>query len=256
MPLIAILSALAVLTVWGAIAPRGQWRVLAGWTRRNAYASEPGPLSVGVHRVVAILATVALAFGGYTLWRQYEKALPQAAQPLSALQQMWGAPAPLLVNRVIDSASAVPTGLVAQPVLRYQLVDNSRRSPNYLFGLTPWVPKGALAVGGLVGAAPGPGLSALDTAAIVVQVRGDKNCIPRAVYATEDSATVLLAVYYGRPDTAPGKPPATIADCKPVTSKAQSISVLLPVRLQESVGKRVVHNLDGTAIPAAPSLLK
>ncbi len=256
MPLIAILAALAVLTVWGAIAPRGQWRVLAGWTRRNAYAGEPGPVSVGVHRVVAIIATVSLAFGGCTLWRQYENALPKPAAPPSELQQMWGAPDPLLVNRVIDSASAVPAGLVNQPVLRYQVVDSSRRSPNYLFSLHAWVPKIALANGGLVGAAPGPGLSALDTAAIVVQVRGDKNCIPRSVYATEDSSTVVLSVYYGRPDAAAGQPPATLSDCKPVASDAESISVLIPIRLQESVGNRVVHNLDGSAIRLAPALLK
>jgi hypothetical protein len=255
-PLIAILVSLAVLTVWGAIAPRGQWRVLAGWTRRNPYASEPGPISVGVHRFVSILATLGLGFGGVLLWQQYERSLPQPPPPLSRVQQMWGAPDPVVLDRVIDSVSSVPSDLVAQPVLRYQLVDNSRRAPNYLFDLHDWKLTGPLAVGGILGAEPSAGLSALDTAAVVVQVRGDKNCIPRAVYATEDSTTVIIAVFYGRPDTASGTAPVALNDCKPVTKDSDSTSVLIPIRLQEDIGKRAVRNFNGTPIPSAPLLLR
>lgn len=253
-PLIAILVALAVLTVWGAIAPRGQWRVLAGWTRRQPYASEPGPISVGVHRIVAILATIGLAIGGLVLWQQHEDSLPKPPKPLTALQQMWGAPDPLVVDRVVDSVSALPSNLVAQPILRYQLVDSSRRAPNYLFDLQDWTPKSGLT--GVVGAQPSPGLSALDTAAIVVQVRGDSRCIPRAVYATEDATTVIIAVFYGRPDAAlSGSTPVALNDCTPATTVAKSISVLIPIRLQEAIGKRIVHNFDGSAIAKAPGLL-
>lgn len=228
--------------------------MLAAWTRRDPYASEPGPVSVGVHRFVAIVATLGLGFGGVMLWQQYKSSLPQPPPPLSSLQQMWGAPDPVVVDRVIDSVPSIPSTLVAQPILRYQLVDNSRRTPNYLFDLQAWKPQGALAGGGLLGSQPSPGLSALDTAALVVQVRGDKNCIPRAAYATEDSTTVVVAVFYGRPDVA-GAAPATLNQCTTVSRDSDSISVLIPVRLQESVGKRVVRNVDGTPIPSTPNLL-
>lgn len=254
-PLIALLVSFAVLTVWGVIAPRGQWRVLAGWTRNNPYAGEPGPISVGVHRLVAILATLGLVFGSLVLWQQYEMSLPQPPPPVSRLQQMWGAPDPVVVNRVIDSVSAAPSDLVVQPILRYQLVDTSLRAPNYLFDLHSWKLTGALAVGGLLGAQPSPGLSALDTAAIVVQVRGDRACIPRAVYATESATTVVIAVFYGRPDPASGTAPVALNECRPLSSDADSTSVLIPIRLPEDVGKRVVQNFDGSPIPAAPVLL-
>ncbi len=248
--MIAILIGFAILTVWGAIAPRGQWRVLAGWSRRHPYASEPGPVSVGIHRFVAIVATVALGFGGYALYQRYESGLPKPSRQISAVRQMWGAPDPLVVDRVIDS-EPVPTDLVAQPILRYQALDGSHRSPVYLFELRAWKPTGALARGGLVGRDPSPGLSALDTAELVVQVRGDKNCIPRSVYTVETSSTITVAVYYGRPDAAGGALPANLADCRPAAHDSDSVSVLLPVRLQDSLGKRKVVNLDGSSIDAA-----
>jgi len=254
-PLIAILAALAVLTVWGAISPRGQWRVLAGWTRRDPYAGEPGPVSLGVHRFVAILATTALVIGGVSLLGQYRKSLPQPAPPLTSLEVMWGATNPVVVNRVIDTVPALPSNLVPQPILRYQRVDGARRAPNYLFALQDWKLVGALGNGGLAGVQPGPGLTALDTAAIVVQVRGDKNCIPRAIYATEGPKTVVIAVYYGRPDAGPGATAAALASCTPKPPAADSVSVLIPIRLQTAVEKRVVQNLDGTPISMAPSRL-
>jgi len=205
---------------------------------------------------VAIVALIGLALGGVSLWEQYRSSLPQPPPPLSSMERMWGAPDPLVVNRVIDTVSALPSNLVPQPVLRYQLVDGARRAPNYLFALQTWKVAGALANGGLVGVQPGPGLTALDTAAVVVQVRADKNCIPRAVYATENPKTVVIAVYYGRPDEVPGAVPSASASCTPKPVAADSVSVLIPIRLQAAVDKRVVQNLNGTPITVSPALLR
>jgi hypothetical protein len=250
MTTIAILGGLAILTLWGAIAPRGQWRVLAGWTRSRPYASEPGPVSVGVHRFVAILATVALVFGGYLLYAQYERSLPQPPKPISALQKMWGAPAPMVVDRVIQS-KPIPTGLVAQPILHYQALDGSERSPDYLFDLARWKPVDSA---GIVGATPPPGLSALDSASIVVQVRGDKNCIPRSASVAENATSLTIGIYYGRPDVA-GSAPANVADCTPAPTGPDSVSVLIPLQLQGPVDKRMVKDTAGTTIPAVPNLI-
>jgi hypothetical protein len=249
-PLIALLCGLAVLTVWGVVAPRGQWRALAGWTRRDPYASEPGPVSVGVHRLVAILATIGLVFAGGVLWVQYANTLPKAAKPVSVLQQMWGAPDPLVLDRVINGGTDQPSTLVAQPLLRYQPLDGAHRSPAYLFDLAVWKLSTSQVDGGIVGSQPMTGLSALDGASIVVQVKGDVDCIPRAVYEVENSTTITIGVYYGRP----GADSSTVTDCKPVPPAGSSVSVLVPIDLSSAVGKRTVKGVDGSTIPLAPDL--
>lgn len=248
--MIAILCGLTVLTLWGVVAPRGQWRVLAGWTRRNSAASEPGPVSVGVHRFVAILATVALGFAGWAIWAQYQATLPQPPKATSAIEQMWGAPDPVVLNRVISGATGQPTGLVTQPILRYQAVDAAHRSPNYLFALSAWKLSSTQADGGLVGSVPRPGHSALDSASIVVQVRGASNCIPRAVYTNETSTIITIGVYYGTP----GTETATPTDCNPAASDKKSVSVLVPVELAGPVDKRAVQNVDGSSVKVVADL--
>ncbi|MCU1415587.1 MAG: hypothetical protein JWN80_2927 [Microbacteriaceae bacterium] len=250
--LIALLCGLTVLTVWGVVAPRGQWRALAGWTRRDPYASEPGPVSVAVHRLVAILATVGLVLAGGILWVQYEKTLPKPPKPISAIEQMWGAPDPVVLNRVVNGSTEQPTNLVVQPLLRYQALDGFRRSPAYLFDLKSWALTTPQLDGGIVGSAPSPGLSALDSASIVVQVHGDSECVPRAVYVLEGSTAISIAVYYGRP----GAATSTATDCRPVPPASSALSVLVPIYLADPVGKRTVKNLDGSLVPVAPDLTK
>jgi hypothetical protein len=245
-----MLCGLAVLTVWGVFAPRGQWRALAAWTRREPYAGEPGPVSVGLHRLVALLATVGLVLAGWMLWVQYQATLPKPPTPISVIQQMWGAPDPVVFNRVVTSASAEPDGLVAQPLLRYQPMDGSHRTPNYLFDLKAWRLTTAQLDGGTAGSVPSRGMVALDSATIVVQVRGDADCTPRAVYTVEGATSITIAVYYARP----GEATSTVTDCRPVPPAASSRSVLIPISLTNPVGGRTVMNLDGSTVPVAPDL--
>jgi hypothetical protein len=249
--MIVILLGLVVLTIWGAVAPRGQWRVLAAWTRRNPYASEPGPVSVGVHRAFAIVATIALGYGGFGLLGLHPTSVPQAGTPTSVVQRLWGSPDPHIVNRVVPPILAPPNGLVQQPVLRYQAMDGAHRMPSYLFTLKPWTRTGTVAGEGYIGVDPPVGLTALDTSSIVLQVRGDPNCLPRAVVAVETEKTVAVAVYYGRPDTAPRETYVNVANCSTVLSEAESVSVLIPVPLRSLVGTRTVVGLDSKPIPEA-----
>jgi hypothetical protein len=252
---IAILVGLAVLTVWGVIAPRAQWRVLAGWSRRNSYANEPGPVSVGIHRTVSIVATVVLAFASVALYNQYRTEVPEAPPSPSALEKMWGNPAPVIVDRVIAPQTSSPTGLVRQPILSYQPMDGARRIPAYLFDLRDWAPKIAATDSGIVGVAPSPGLTGLDSASLVLHVRGDRNCVPRSVVAVESATTVAVAVFYGRPNPQVGDTSFALADCTPAAVGEGAVSVLVPVVLANLVDKRAVVNLDGSAIPATPDLI-
>lgn len=244
-PLLAILVALAALTVWGAISPRGQWRVLVAWTRREPYASEPRPMSVGIHRAVAVLASAALAVTGASL---AVRAAPEPVEQLSDVVLMWGAPEPVVVNREFVPMAVAPVGLVPQPVLRYQPMNGYQRDPVYLFGLASLVPESD---GGYLGRDPRPGLSALDSAYLVVQVRADPHCIPRAVVAQESEESVTVAVFYGRPDPTDGGTPADLAQCRTVLQDAESISTLIPVPLERELSNRVVLDLAGTPISEA-----
>jgi hypothetical protein len=255
LPTIALLAGFAILTLWGVFAPRGQWRALAGWARRDSYASEPGPVSVGIHRFVAIVATVGLGFAGYTLVQDYWNSQPKPAAPPPALIQMWGSPAPQVVNRVVTPLTSAPGGLVAQPIVRYQVMDGARRMPAYLFDLQVWSRPGAHSGDGYVGVDPSPGLTALDSGSIVLQVRGDKNCIPQAVVALESSKSVAFGVFYGRPNAKPGAAPAITSDCKPAVAGAGAVSVLIPVTLSDAVDSRSVINIDGSAIPNTVDLI-
>lgn len=58
----ALLSGLGILTLWGVISPRSEWRMLVGWSRRDAYLGEPGPAVVGLVRIVSVVALAALVF--------------------------------------------------------------------------------------------------------------------------------------------------------------------------------------------------
>lgn len=255
--MIVILSGLAAMTVWGAVAPRGQWRALAGWSRRDPYASEPGPVAVAIHRLVAIVGIIVLGFSAAAIHRNVQGPPPKVpASPSNAIEQMWGAPPPVVVNRVAQASSAPPAGLIAQPILRYQATDGAHRTPAYLFDLLPWKPTSAHPDDGYIGVDPPIGMSALDTADLVVQLRGDKNCIPRVVVAVESDSTVALAVYYGRPNPSAGDAAVDLADCRPVVPDADSVSVLLPVRLGSPIAQRTVVGLNGARIAVAPTLAR
>lgn len=244
-PLLAILVALAALTVWGAIAPRSQWRVLAAWTRREPYASEPGPMSVGIHRTVAILASASLVVTGVSLGMSAATQVAKPVERLSDVALMWGVPEPVVVNRVFVPTPVAPVGLMPQPVLRYQPMNGYQRDPVYLFGLAPLTPESD---GGYLGKDPGPGLSALDSAYVVVQVRADPQCVLRAVVAQESEKSVAIGVFYGRPDPKGGGAPGDLAECRPVLKDSESVSTLIPIPLEMELNNRTVLNLDGTPI--------
>lgn len=241
----AILAAFAVLTVWGAIAPRGQWRVLAGWTRREPHATEPGPISVGVHRAVAILATATLVAGGVLLSLGHDRQA-SAASPLveSQVTALWGKPDPVVVNRVAYPPITPPDGLLLQPIVKYQAINGPSRDPSYLFSLTLWKPP---STDGLVGADPDPGLSALDTAYVVVQVRANPLCIPRQIVTVQGDTTVAIAVYYGRPGATASLTPG---DCA-VGPNDQAVSALIPIPLEVALNKRKVTTLEGIPVASA-----
>lgn len=238
--LIALAAGLAIITVWGFVSPRGQWRVLAGWSRRDPYGSEPGPVAVTVYRIVAGAAIVGLAIG---TWSLYVANQPDPLRPVgkvSGLSVLWGLPAPVVVNRTIAPLDTPPSGLMAVPLLRYQAVTGAERDPGYLFSYRHYP---TITDPGFVGEQPPAGLTALDTANLVVQVRGDKECFPSQVVVVELTTAVRVGVYYAHPGGPDG------GTCRSNPTAAQSISTLIPIPLSSGgLNHRPVTALDGSPI--------
>lgn len=242
---------LAVLTVWGFISPRGQWRVLVGWSRREPSANEPGAGVVAVQRIVAGAGIVVLVVSGWSMYTSYLDSLPAPAAPPGPVEKMWGSPAPVVVNRVFTPLQAPPAGLVEQAIVGYQPVNGASRDPQYLFSLDRLTVKNANQGIGYLGHDPQPGLSALDTADLVVEVRGDRACIPQKVVVEEDNEVVRVAVYYGQPNPSDGSNAINLAHCKAKPSAAKIRPVLIPIDLADYLGKRTVVTFDGAKkIPA------
>jgi hypothetical protein len=250
----ALLGGLAVLTLWGFVAPRSQWRVLTSWSHRDPRGNEPGQVVVGIHRVVAGLAVASLAFTGVSIEQgsKQPKAVPVVRSTADPVRQLWGTPDPVVVNRVISPVTAAPTNLVSLPVLRFQGIDGTHRDPSYPFNLGTFQPPHAKKGDGYVGSDPAVGLTALDTANLVVQVRADARCIPKQVLVLQSASAVVVAVYYGRPggEVTNGADLATLCNAP----ASGSVSTLIPLHLDAPVGSRAVVNLDG--VPVAPAVSK
>jgi hypothetical protein len=241
---VVIASGLAILTVWGFISPRGQWRVLASWSRRQPYANEPSAGLVALQRLVAGAGILAMVLVGCSMYGGYLANQPKAPSPPGVVERMWGTPAPEVIDRVFDALPTAPAGLVVQPVLGYQGMDGSSRTPGYLFALDRYQVKDADKGIGYLGQVPDPGFTALDSADLVVLVRGDKNCIPQQVVVQEGDDTVRISVYYGQPNPSDGSNAAHLDECMPKPPKSSSASVLIPIDLEASLGKRTVESLD------------
>jgi len=155
------------------------------------------------------------------------------------------------VNRVFAALGAAPAGLVAQPVLRYQAVAGAQRAPSYLFSLKGFSRPHPKAGDGYIGTPPPVGLTALDTADLVVQVRADPRCIPYQAAVVETDSSVSVGVYFGQPNPPGSGNAANVIQCETGLDGAKSVSMLIPVDLQSPVLKRSVQNLDGSSIEAA-----
>ena len=259
LPLVVVLGGLTILTAWGFVAPRSQWRALTGWSRREPTSGEPGAIIVGILRCVAGIALVALAVGGASL----VGGASVAGRPLGPSRQssegtitdpvrlLWGTPDPVVVNRVFVPVNTPPAGLTRTAVLRYQAVSPKNRSPSYLFSLSTYARPHASATDDYLGADPTVALDALDTANLVVQVRADSRCIPQQVFVVESNTAIALAVYYGRPAGESLDAKALATPCDPNAVGDRSSSVLIPIDLGAAIGDRAVLNLEGTSISEA-----
>jgi len=239
-----IATLLALGFVWGLFWPRSQWKVLASWARRNPNESEPGPVAYGVHRALSGLGVATFAAVGTFALGDYVASLPAPEPPITALQAMWGsAPEPQIVDRVIAPASAADPAFVPEAINGYQVFDNERNVPSYLAFLDVYKAPGNNP--GYLGATPGLGFSALDSAELVINLRVKAQCVPRQTVIFESETAVQIGVYSGLPGTIGG----VVGDnafC--ARGSLTGPSLLVPIDLAAPIGEREVQNLDGTPI--------
>ncbi|HNP15228.1 MAG TPA: hypothetical protein PKI99_02035 [Terrimesophilobacter sp.] len=246
-----VLVSLGAIFLWGLLAPRSQWRVLVSWSYRDPHTDEPSGSAYLLYRVVAALGIATMVTSGILTYQDHLNNLPKPPAPPTAVQVMWGTTPPVVVNRVITSVGTAPKNLVDQPILGYQAVDGQTRQPPYLFKLAPFVLDTATTENGYIGKDPDPGLTALDTAELVVQVKGDPRCFPHAAIVRETDETVSVAIFYGQSNPTDGAHTENLADCNVLASGA-NVSTLIPIPLASPLKDRTVLTLEGDAIREVP----
>lgn len=247
--LYSVAALLALCFVWGLFWPRSQWKMLASWSRRDAVASEPGSIAYGFHRLLSGLGVLIFLVVGFVVFGQWVQARPEAAAPLTAMQTMWGtAPSPQIVDRVVRSEASPNPALTPASILGYQAVDNVNHTPYYLAFVDVYPgPGGSLE--GLIGKAPGLGFAALDSAELVVNLRGKSQCIPRQAVIIEGDESVQIGIYFGLPLKKDG---SSWRNDFCAGGSLMGPSLLLPIDLAQPLGDRELQNLDGTPIASIP----
>lgn len=239
--------------LWGLVAPRSQWRVLSAWSVSNPHAHEPGGASYGWRRLLSGVGVLGLgAVAVLSSAPDLVAALPKETRPISAVQVMWGAPDPQIVDRSIYGSATVPTGLVDVPIDGYQDLDELDDLPPYLLTLRTFRMLGDETPPGYIGLTPAEGFSGIGPADLVVHVLGSVLCIPREAVVIETDTTVQIAIYYGLPDPKPAADgteaaaPDHVAGCP--ADDSVTGSVLMPITLTAELGDRTVETLEGDEI--------
>lgn len=230
------------LLLWAVFDPPGQWRVLNGWATRDPAAAEPGNAIHGVRRVIAGLGLVGMVVvSGFAL-AGYLADRPQPAQERAALEKMWGAPTPGLLDRVIIGTSAPPAGLVEAEIVAAQAIVPGD-APRYLLTAPRWSYLGDPAPAGIVGGQAPDGETGYGGASVLLSVRGPLLCIPRSIVVIESEDEVRVSVWFGLPDS-----PATDAVTECLDDPIASERVLIPLRLGSEIGERELLTAEGTPV--------
>lgn len=243
-----VLAAFAgALLLWGLIDPRGQWRVLVGWSTRNPEASEPGDAVQAVRRLVSAAGLAGVIAVVVVLVVGQVASQPKPAIAPTALELMWGTPVPRLVDRVIVPGTETPDGLVEGEVVAVQAID-AGFAPSYLITMPRWSRLGDAAPAGIVGSAAPKGATGYGLASLLISVRGPLLCIPRVVVVEETDTEIRVGVWFGPPDGVDSDLPVEEA-C--ASNASASERILLPVYLDADVDDRDVLTIDGQPVRIA-----
>lgn len=251
--LISVAGVLGLFFLWGLVSPRSQWHVLVGWTRTDPRTSEPGSVAYATSRFVSMLGLLTvLAIGVSWAVGAIEFDEDGSGRPPTTAERVWGSPRPYVVDRVFTPLAAPPEGLVEQQVTGYQRVIGFEQSPSYLFATGKIRAAGLATQPGFLGVVPLPGTVALDTADLVVHVRGDNRCIPQQVVVVPVDGAVQIGVFFGQPNPADGSNAENLGECDLAPETADSRGFVIPIDLVDALGDRVVQSLAGEPVALVP----
>ena len=251
--LISVAGVLGLFFLWGLVSPRSQWHVLVGWTRTDPRTTEPGSVAYATSRFVSLLGLLTvLAIGVSWAVGAIEFDEDESVRQPTVAERVWGSPRPYVVDRVFTPLESAPEGLVEQQVTGYQKVIGFEESPGYLFATGKIRSAGLATQPGFLGVVPLPGAVALDTADLVVHVRGDNRCIPQQVVVIPVDGAVQVGVFFGQPNPADGSNSENLAECDAAPEAADTRGFLIPIDLTEPLGDRAVQSLAGEPIALVP----
>ena len=241
---LGVAALLGAVLLWGLVSPRSQWRVLVGWSTRDPDRAEPGDGIHGLTRIICLAGLVGLLVVGAQLWARYsEDTRPGLAK--TAVERMWGSPAPQLIDRLVTPVVAPPEGFPSGPIVGYQELERGA-APDYLVNVQHWSFLGEDAPVGIVGAYPGDGYTGYGISDVLVAAQGPLNCIPRVAAVTE-ADVVQIGVYWGLPGATPQD---SMTGCRVDGALLQT--VLIPIQLAAPIDGRPVVTFDGVPIAPVP----
>ena len=247
---VALAATLGILLLWGLVAPRSQWRAIMGWSVSDPHENEPSTTSYVIRQILFVLGLAGIGVVGISAYLTYLDSIPAPPKPLTPMERMWGSPDPALVNRVVAAGTSPFAEFVDTPVLGYQDANDAGKFADYVLDLDKFSLLGDYGPPGLIGTDPKQGFSAISTAELMVNVRGDLLCIPRRAVVIETETTVQIALYFGLPDREDGEAQDHLAGC--VAQPVVANSLLVPIELSAPLGDRDVQTLDGTHVKRVP----
>lgn len=247
--LISLMGLTGVVFLWGVVSPRSQWHVLIGWTRGDPRLSEPGSVAYAASRMLSLIGMIVLV-GTAASWIVGSATVvtPVREREPGPTETVWGQPRSYVVDRVFTPLQNPPEGLVLQAITGYQLVDGSRNSPDYLFASGKIREAGMAAQPGFLGVVPLPGTIALDTADLIVHVRGDDRCIPQRVVLVPVDGGVQIGVFFGQPTPVGAEEAVDTANCDPDPPGARTRGFLIPIDILGDLADGAVQSLGGEPI--------
>ncbi|MFP7761030.1 hypothetical protein [Marisediminicola sp. LYQ85] len=245
---------LGVLFLWGTLSPRSQWYLLVGWTRSDPRATEPGAAAYSVTRVVSLVGVLALLTVGVSSAVGQIDFAREDNRAVSDVDRVWGMqPRAYVVDRVFRPIAVPPEDLVEMPITGFQSVDRTGSNSDYLFEAGKIRSAGQATEPGFIGVEPIPGTVALDTADLVVRVRGDDRCIPQQLVVVGADGAVQVGAFFGQSDPGDGSNEGNVSNCDSNPPVERSRGYLIPIDLASPLGNRELQSLDGTPIEVVGS---
>jgi hypothetical protein len=184
--LLVLLGILAVLLLWGAVAPRSEWRILLSWVYRRPKAHEPGERAYRRWQMVGIVGIIPVIMIGLALYPLRHPTVEAVPIPTYGAGQakaghVWSSATgavSLNTSTPVEDHGPPPSGAQLVPLVGYAPVDPASRQPDYLYALF---------------SVTGPGAS--NDPNTYLLLGSDSGCEPDELVVTESADEIRVGLY-------------------------------------------------------------